>query len=296
MAAANDKEIVVNLYRPNAPLIGKTIENYSLVGEGAPGLTTHIVLSLPDPNFKYVEGQSIGILPPGIDPANGKAHKPRLYSIASTRYGDDGEGKTVSLSVKRAEYVDKNTGEKGVGVCSGFLTDLKPGDDVMITGPSGKNFLLPDDQNATLILIATGTGIAPFRAFIKHLFEEDPSFQGRIWLFFGAPTTSTLLYQNDLERWRGQVGDRFRVDYAISREQTTTDGRKMYVQNRMSEYSEEIWDLLHKDNTYTYICGLKGMEDGIAEFMNPLAESKGLTWSKFQKDLKKADKWHEETY
>ncbi|MDX2272562.1 MAG: ferredoxin--NADP(+) reductase [Cyanobacteriota bacterium] len=295
MVVAAEQEIVVNLYRPNAPLVGKVVETYSLVGEGAPGLTKHIILSLPDPNFRYVEGQSIGIIPPGTD-AKGKPHKPRLYSIASTRYGDDGEGKTVSLSIKRAEYVDTTTGQPGVGVCSGFLTDAQVGDDVMITGPAGKTFLLPEDANATLILIATGTGIAPFRAFIKHLFEEDPSFTGNIWLFFGVPTSSTLLYHEDLERYRQLYGDRFRVDYAISREQKNDKGEKMYVQNRMAEYSHELWDLLQKPSTYTYICGLKGMEDGINAIMNPLAEAAGLEWSKFQKDLKKSDKWHEETY
>ncbi len=295
VASADKKSIVVNLYRPNSPLIGKTLENYSLVGPDAPGDTHHIVMTLPDPDFTYLEGQSIGIIPPGED-EKGKPHKPRLYSIASTRRGDDGQGQTVSLSVKRLVYNHPETGAEVKGVCSNHLCDLKPGDDVMITGPSGKTFLLPDDNNATLVLIATGTGIAPFRAYIKHLFEEDPDFTGHVWLFFGVPTSSTLLYYEDLERYRSLYSDRFRVDYAISREQKTDDGRKMYVQNRMSMYANEFWDLIHKDNTYTYICGLKGMEDGIAEFMNPLAEKHGQQWKDLQKTLKKAGKWNEETY
>lgn len=301
MVAAADKkkdkkDILVNLYRPNAPLKGKAVENYPLVGEGAPGDTRHIVLSLEaDPNFTYLEGQSIGIVPPGEDD-KGKPHKPRLYSIASTRRGDDGQGKTVSLSVKRLEYNHPETGELVKGVCSSFLCDLQPGDEVQITGPAGKTFLPPDDTTATLILIATGTGIAPFRAFIKHLFEEDPDFQGNIWLFFGVPTSSTLLYYSDLERYKHLFGDRFRVDYAISREQKTQDGKKMYVQYRMGEYAQELWDLLQKDNSYVYICGLKGMEDGINEIMTPLAAAAGQEWPKYQKALRKAGKWNEETY
>ncbi|MGF1575712.1 MAG: ferredoxin--NADP(+) reductase [Cyanophyceae cyanobacterium] len=296
VATAEKRELVLNVYRPNAPLIGKCVENYLIVKDGAPGRTHHIVLSLPDPAYKYLEGQSVGIIPPGQD-EKGKAHKPRLYSIASTQRGDDGEGKTVSLSVKRAEHTDKETGEPGVGVCSSFLTDLKPGDDVQITGPSGKTFLLPEDPEATLVLIATGTGIAPFRAFVKHLFEEDPTFKGNIWLFFGVPTTSTLLYHEDLERYRQLYGDRFRVDYAISREQQTDDGRKMYVQNRMAQYEDELWNLLQtNEHSYVYICGLKGMEDGIAEFMGPMAEHNGLEWKSYQKSLKKVGRWNEETY
>lgn len=295
VAENKEKTIVVNLYRPNAPLIGKALENYPLVAPGAPGDTRHITLNLVDPNFTYLEGQSIGIMPLGQD-ANGKPHKPRLYSIASTRKGDDGEGKTVSLSVKRLVYNHPETGAEVKGVCSNFLCDLNPGDDVMITGPSGKTFLPPDDTNATLVLIATGTGIAPFRAFIKHLFDEDPTYTGNIWLFFGVPTTSTLLYYQDLERYKARFSDRFRVDYAISREQTNNVGKKMYVQNRMAEYGPELWDLINKENTYTYMCGLKGMEDGIAEFMGPLAESKGVDWAKHQKALRKSGHWNEETY
>ncbi|MEM1684824.1 MAG: hypothetical protein Q6J68_00090 [Thermostichales cyanobacterium SZTDM-1c_bins_54] len=293
--AASTASVPLNLYRPNAPLIGRALENFSIVEPGAPGDTHHVVLSLEDSGFSYVEGQSIGIIPPGTD-ANGKPHKPRLYSIASTRRGDDGEGKTVSLSIKRLEYKHPETGELVKGVCSNFLCDLQPGDEVKITGPTGKTFLLPEDKQATLVLIATGTGIAPFRAFMKRLFEEETDFSGSIWLFFGVPTTSTLLYKADLERFRAKYGSQFRVDYAISREQKNSKGEKMYVQNRMAEYADELWELFQKDSTYTYICGLRGMEDGINEVMSAKAEAAGTTWAEFQKALKKADRWHEETY
>ncbi len=295
MTATAAKDIPLNLYRPNAPLQARTLETYSLVGPNAPGETRHIVIHLPDPEFRYLEGQSIGILPPGTD-ANGKPHKPRLYSIASTRYGDDGAGQTVSLSVKRLEYTHPETGELVKGVCSNFLCDLQAGDEVRVTGPTGKTFLPPDDPHSHLILIATGTGIAPFRAYIKHLFEEDSTYQGKIWLFFGAPRTDALLYYSDLEEYRERFGSRFRVDYAISREQQTAEGKKMYVQNRMSEYGEELWNLFQQDNVYIYMCGLKGMEDGINSFMEPLVSKAGQDWKALQKSWKKSGKWNEETY
>jgi ferredoxin--NADP+ reductase len=128
------------------------------------------------------------------------------------------------------------------------------------------------------------------------LLEEDPNYQGKIWLFFGVPTTSSLLYRGDLEAWKAEHGDRFRVDYAISREQQTPDGKKMYVQNRMAEYGAELWEMLQKPNTYVYICGLKGMEDGINSVMAAVAQQAGQDWSSFQKELKKASRWNEETY
>jgi ferredoxin--NADP+ reductase len=69
--------------------------------------------------------------------------------------------------------------------------------------------------------------------------------------------------------------DNFRVDYAVSREQNNAQGEKMYIQTRMAEYKEELWELLKKDNTYVYMCGLKGMEKGIDDIMVSLAANDG---------------------
>ena len=289
------KSLQVNKYRPKTPYVAKTLENYPIVKDGAPGDTRHIVIDLEGSGIEYVEGQSIGVVPPGTT-EDGKPHKLRLYSIASSRNGDDGDRKTVSLSIKRLVYNHPETGEEVKGVCSNFLCDLNPGDEVMLTGPVGKSFLLPNDLESTIILIATGTGIAPFRAFIRHLLDERNDFKGKIWLFFGVPTSSTILYHEDLEDYAARFPDNFKVDYAISREQKTEDDKKMYVQNRMAYYTDELWELLKKDNTYTYICGLKGMEDGINAIMGPKAEAEGKDWVDVQRALKKSHNWHEETY
>ncbi|MEM8715844.1 MAG: ferredoxin--NADP(+) reductase, partial [Cyanobacteria bacterium P01_G01_bin.4] len=235
------KSLQVNKYRPKAPFVAKTLENYQIVKEGAPGDTRHIVIDLEGSGIEYVEGQSIGVVPPGTT-GDGKPHKLRLYSIASSRNGDDGDRKTVSLSIKRLVYNHPDTGEEVKGVCSNFLCDLNPGDEVMLTGPVGKSFLLPNDLDATIILIATGTGIAPFRAFIRHLLDERNDFKGKIWLFFGVPTSSTILYNEDLDDYATRFPENFKVDYAISREQKTEDGKKMYVQNRMADYTDELWE------------------------------------------------------
>ena len=70
--------------------------------------------------------------------------------------------------------------------------------------------------------------------------------------------------------------ENFRVDYAISREETNALGEKMYIQTKMAEYKDELWELLKKDNTYVDMCGLKGMEKGIDEIMVTLAEKDGM--------------------
>jgi ferredoxin--NADP+ reductase len=95
----------------------------------------------------------------------------RLYSIASSAPGDYGDANTVSLCVKRLIYEDED-GKEVKGVCSNYLCDLKEGTDVKITGPVGKALLLPKDPNATVIMLATGTGIAPFRSFLWRFFLE----------------------------------------------------------------------------------------------------------------------------
>ena len=121
-------------------------------------------------------GQSLSVIPPGTDATSGRNHKPRLYSIASTRYGDLLDGNTISLCVRRAEYIDPTTGQKDPekqGVCSNFLCDLRPGDEVSVAGPVGKTMLLPKDPTKDVIMIATGTGIAPFRGFMHRLFLEN---------------------------------------------------------------------------------------------------------------------------
>ncbi|AEE29924.2 ferredoxin-NADP[+]-oxidoreductase 2 [Arabidopsis thaliana] len=245
----------------------------------------------------YREGQSVGVIADGID-KNGKPHKVRLYSIASSALGDLGNSETVSLCVKRLVYTN-DQGETVKGVCSNFLCDLAPGSDVKLTGPVGKEMLMPKDPNATVIMLATGTGIAPFRSFLWKMFFEkhdDYKFNGLAWLFLGVPTTSSLLYQEEFDKMKAKAPENFRVDYAISREQANDKGEKMYIQTRMAQYAAELWELLKKDNTFVYMCGLKGMEKGIDDIMVSLAANDGIDWFDYKKQLKKAEQWNVEVY
>ncbi|XFA72341.1 FAD-binding oxidoreductase [Thermosynechococcaceae cyanobacterium Okahandja] len=300
-APAKEKkvDIPVNIYRPNNPCIGKVISNEELVREGGEGTVKHIIFDISGTELRYLEGQSIGIIPAGTD-ANGKPHKLRLYSIASTRHGDLLDDKTVSLCVRQLEYKDKETGETVYGVCSSYLNKLQPGDEVKITGPVGKEMLLPDDPEATIVMLATGTGIAPFRAFLWRMFKEkheDYQFKGLAWLFFGVAYTANILYKEQLEELQEKYPDHFRLTYAISREQKTADGSKMYIQGRIAEHADELWQLLQKKNTHVYMCGLKGMEPGIDEAMTAAAAKNGADWQEFLKGtLKKEGRWHVETY
>lgn len=294
--------IPINIYRPNAPFIGKCISNEPLIQEGGIGICRHVTFDISEGDLRYLEGQSIGIIPPGLD-KNGKPEKLRLYSIGSTRHGDKLDDKTVSLCVRQLEYKHPETGETVYGVCSTYICNLQPGDEVKITGPTGKEMLLPEDPDAKIIMMATGTGIAPFRAYLWRMFKDgeralnpEYQFKGLAWLIFGITTTPNILYKEELEEIQEKYPDNFRLTYAISREQKNSEGGRMYIQHRVAEHAEELWKLLKEEKTHAYICGLKGMEDGIDEAFSAVAAKEGIEWKDYQRQLKRAGRWHVETY
>ncbi|KAL6647068.1 hypothetical protein ACP70R_014505 [Stipagrostis hirtigluma subsp. patula] len=315
----NAKEPPLNLFKPKEPYTATIVSVERLVGPKAPGETCHIVIDHGG-NVPYWEGQSYGVIPPGENPKKpGSPNTVRLYSIASTRYGDSFDGRTASLCVRRAVYYDPETGKEDPskkGVCSNFLCDSKPGDKVQITafisfgssnasdrvtyrGPSGKIMLLPeDDPNATHIMIATGTGVAPFRGYLRRMFMEDvPTFKfgGLAWLFLGVANTDSLLYDEEFTNYLQQYPDNFRYDKALSREQQNKNGGKMYVQDKIEEYSDEIFKLLD-GGAHIYFCGLKGMMPGIQDTLKRVAEQRGESWDQKLSQLKKNKQWHVEVY
>ena len=299
-AAVSHADVPINLYKPKTPFIGTVTDNYSLLAEGAIGRVNHITFDLSGGNLHYVEGQSIGIIPDGVDAA-GKPHKLRLYSIASTRHGDDINDNTVSLCVRQLQY--EKDGELISGVCSTFLCDIEKGAKLKITGPVGKEMLLPADEEANIIMLATGTGIAPMRAYLRRMFDPqeraknpDYQFRGKAWLFMGVPTTPNLLYEEDFQSYLSAYPENFRYTKAISREQQNASGGRMYIQNRVLEHADEIFSLIEDPKTHVYMCGLKGMEPGIDEAMTAAASAKNLNWSELRPALKKQDRWHVETY
>jgi len=291
-----------NTYRPKSPFEAKIVSVKRIVGPKATGETCDVVINHGG-DMPYIEGQSYGVIPPGVNPKNGKPNKVRLYSIASSRYGDDMTGKTTTLCVRRATYWCpelKAEDPAKKGVCSNYLCDAKPGDMVKLTGPSGKVMLLPEDKPETdIIMVATGTGIAPMRSFIKRMFvEQTPyakDFKGLAWLFLGVANTDALLYDDDWKAIQAANPEQFRYDVALSREQTNKDGGKMYIQDRVEEYADEIFARLD-NGAHIYFCGLKGMMPGIQEMLQKVAETKGLDYDEFTKKLKKNGQWHVEVY
>ncbi|CAJ1354703.1 unnamed protein product, partial [Effrenium voratum] len=162
----------------------------------------------------------------------------------------------------------------------------------------------PEDPEANIIMLATGTGIAPMRSYCRLLFHDAAGadsdggrkFKGVAWLFMGVPYSKSLLYDDEHQEYTSKYPDQFRYDYAVSREQSNAAGQKMYIQTKMAEYAEELWDMMQSPKTHVYMCGLKGMESGMAECFGPIAEKNGLVWAEFAKAMKKADRYHVEVY
>jgi benzoyl-CoA 2,3-dioxygenase component A len=126
--------------------------------------THHVMLDFGSMPFPVLEGQSIGILPPGQDD-QGRPHHARQYSIASPRNGERPGYNNLSLTVKRV--LEDHQGRPVRGVASNYVCDLQVGDKVQVIGPFGTSFLMPNHPKSHIVMICTGTGSAPMRAMTE---------------------------------------------------------------------------------------------------------------------------------
>jgi len=254
-------EVELNIYTPKDPVEVPIVENRICSKEVSPNFVRHITFDISGTELegKVRVGQSIGILPPGKN-ERGRPYKLRLYSVSSPSKGEGGDSSLVSTTVKRT-IEEINGSELYLGVCSNYLADLQPGDMVKMTGPSGRRFLLPEnDSEFNYVFFATGTGIAPYRGMIKELLEDG--FENKIILVFGCPYRTDLLYADYFEPLNNEYENFHYLPY-ISREDRREDGSKKYVQTSLWDDAELMDPILNKENTLLYICGLKGMESGI---------------------------------
>jgi len=155
----------------------------------------------------------------------------------------------------------------------------------MMTGPAGKVMLLPEEDPSTdYIMVATGTGIAPYRGFIRRLFVEDTpagnAYKGEAWLFLGVANSDALLYDDEWQAAKKKFPDNFRLDYALSREQENKKGGKMYIQDKVEEYADEVFTKLD-NGAHIYFCGLKGMMPGIQDMLKSVCDEKGIAYDEW---------------
>lgn len=256
------RPVEMHLLRPNEPGTARVVSNeICTASKKSAGYVRHVEVDVTGTPLvgRCAPGQSLGIIPPGED-ERGRPHRVRLYSLATPTAGSDGEGAVYGITVKRTidEHWENHT--LFLGVASNYLCDLQEGDEVTVTGPAGKRFVLPEDVNAhEYLFFATGTGIAPYRGMLLELLARG--CERAITLIMGAPYRTDLIY-DDFFREMAQTHEQFTYLPAISRERHADAGGP-YVQDVLVQERDRLMPQLESDQNLIYVCGIAGMELGI---------------------------------
>lgn len=254
----------------------------------------HIRLQVTDPAFRYLEGQSIGVVVPGPHPFGNPYHL-RRYSIANAREVALEDGVELELLVRRCFYIDEVSGERYPGIASHHLCDARPGDQIQITGPYGSPFKIPQDSNSNLLMISTGTGVAPFRAFLQSIYEHRGRWGGQVRLFYGARTGLETLYRNNPDADLSNYYDEktFRAIQALAPRRST--GEEVAMEQTLAEHVDEVWGLLKQPNTYVFMAGLERMAPVLDQTLAQAAGSDEI-WQELKAQLIAEGRWAELLY
>ncbi len=290
-------QVQMNVVRPNAPVLGRVVKNEICTASlKAAGFVRHIEFDVSGTPLagSYRAGQAFGVIPPGLN-AKGKPHLVRLYSIACPSGGEDGTGNIVSTTVKRT--IDEHWDDHSLflGVASNYLCNLSVGDEVQLSGPNGKRFLLPTNPNDhDYLFIATGTGIAPFRGMVKDLLAGG--CQRHITLVMGSPYRTDLLYHDEFLNLQEHHAN-FTYLTAISRERDDEGRPGMYAHQRIAHERDRILPSLSQGETLVYICGIAGMELGVYQTLarTLTGESLGAYLECDRHTLADVDNWSKAT-
>ncbi|MCB1689936.1 MAG: hypothetical protein KDI33_15675 [Halioglobus sp.] len=253
-----------------------------------------IVLEVERDSFDYQPGQSIGVIVSGDHP-QGHKHHFRLYSVADTPPTADGDKPRIALCVKRCNYIDEYSGERYEGISSNYLCDRSVGDSVTINGPFGIPFAVPDDLETDLLLIGMGTGIAPFRALVRHIYEDIKDYKGKVRLFYGAQSGLEMLYMNEEKDDFSQYYDRdtFEAFKALSPRPNWAD--PIAMDYALEERSEEILAMLDSSRTRVYVAGRADILETLDRVFSHMIGS-SEHWARRKAELKAGQRWVELIY
>jgi len=254
----------------------------------------HITLEVLDPAFQFVEGQSIGVLVPGPHEFGNAMHV-RRYSIANARNVPIGGGVHLDILVRRCFYIDEVSGERYPGVASNYLCDAKPGDQITISGPYLSPFRMPLDNRANLLMISTGTGVAPFRAFAQLIYERRGDWKGQVRLFYGGHSGLDLMYANDETSDLANYYDEktFRAFRALGTRPLMTSSQAL--EQGLTEHAAEAWRLMREPNTSVFLAGLSKITQVFDRVMARQAGSES-EWKELKQRLVEEGRWSELIY
>lgn len=253
-----------------------------------------LVLEIEGDGPTFSIGQSIGVLAPGSE-AFGNSHHFRLYSVAELPERAASGRSRLKIAVRRCFYIDTYSGERFKGVASNYLCDLRTGDNLTVTGPYGLAFEVPEEHDANLILIGSGTGIAPFRAFVKHIYSDIPNWKGRVWLFYGARSGLEMMYMNDLRDDFAQYYDQetFQAFKALSPRPNWADPIAWDL--AIAERGDELWTMLGDPKTFVFVAGLEKMRNQLDTVFAGLA-GRTEKWQRRKAELQAGGRWTELLY
>lgn len=280
----------------------RVLANTPITPPGASEEVRELVLEVDREDFSYAIGQSVGVIVEGpfrqaarSDLDLGHAHHFRLYTVADTP-GTSERGKpVVKLCVRRCSYIDEHTGEEYPGIASNYLCDRRHDDVVSINGPFGIPFAVPSDREADLLLIGMGTGIAPFRALVKHIYRDVGDWRGRVRLFYGARTGMELLYMNDEVDDFTQYYDEdtFEAFKALSPRPQWHAPVDYSAQIR--ERGQEVLDILRGEHGYVYVAGRASVLGELEKTLAALLPS-AHEWQALKQAKARSGHWRELLY
>ena len=265
----------INLVRPASPVEAKIVSTELCMNGKSASFVRHIDIDLAGTGLEgtFHAGQSLAVIPPGVR-ENGKPEKARLYSVSSPTHGADGEGRIISLCVKRVvdEYrqqkpSDPESGPLFLGKCSNYLCDRVAGDKILVAGPSGRRFILPNNTGSHhFVFLATGTGIAPFRGFLLDLERSGVLDSGvKVSLLMGVAYETDLLYHHELVRL-AERHSCFNYEWICSRHPVGETQEKGYLPMLLRKSNTSL-EILNDPSSLMYICGLAGMQRGVFEVL-----------------------------
>ncbi len=277
----------------NAPVEAVLVESTRITSQETDEVR-EIRMVVDDPAFRAIAGQTIGIVVEG-DKAFGSRPHIRRYSITNVDSRPLEEDVEISILVRRCFYIDEFNGELYPGIASNFLCDAQPGQKLHLTGPYKSIFKIPASTDANLLMIGTGTGIAPFRTLIQRIYQEGIDWRGQVRLFYGARDGMDLLYMNDHNNDLSNYYDEetFKAFNALS-ERPLSDEKEALEQS-ISAHIDEAWELLNQPDTYVYLAGLQKTAEATNRVMAEKAGSE-QAWSDFKRDLLKEERWSEFLY
>ncbi len=253
-----------------------------------------LVLAVDERDLDYRAGQSIVVVVPGPHTFGHGEHL-RLYTVADTPTTGPNGLPRIAICVRRCDYIDSYSGERYPGIASNYLCDRCTGDEIVVAGPYGLPFEVPDDQEADLLLIGLGTGIAPFRAFVRHIYEDLGGWGGRVTLFYGARTGLEMLYMNDRrDDFARYLDERtFRAFRALSPRPHWDE--PVAIGAALEAHREEVWRMLSDPRTHVYVAGLEPVRDTLDESIAAMAGSPEK-WRRRKAELIAGGRWTELLY